>query len=135
MEWISNRLGGRARARVILLLALALGLDGADLGAVGSMSPILQDAFSISKSQVGLLITASQGAAFLSTLLFGQLVDRTSRTRLLSISVAIWSVTMIACGAAPSFTFFVISRIALGLVVAAALPCTASLIGDFFPER
>lgn len=49
LEWLSSRLGGPERARVIVLLALALGLDGADLGAVGSMSSILEHHFSITK--------------------------------------------------------------------------------------
>ncbi len=135
VKWISDRLGGRARAQVIFLLAMTIGLEGADLGAVGAMSSILEHAFGIGKSQVGLLITASQGAGSFSTLLFGRLVDRTSRTRLLTIAIAVWSAATIACGAATSFAFLVIARLALGLVVAAALPCTASLIGDFFPER
>ena len=135
MEWIFDRLGGRARAKVIFLLAMTIGLEGADLGAVGAMSSILEHVFGIGKSQVGLLITASKGAGFFSTLLFGRLVDRTSRTRLLTIAIAVWSAATIACGAATSFPFLVLSRLALGLMVAAALPCTASLIGDFFPER
>lgn len=135
VEWFCERLGGRARARVIILLAMTLGLEGADLGAVGAMSSILQHVFSISKAQVGLLITASQGVGFLSTLFFGRLADRTSRTRLLAIAVVIWGVATLASGAATSFLFLLIARIGLGLTVAATLPCAASLVGDFFPER
>lgn len=135
MDWSSGRLGGAARARVILLLAAALGLSGADLGAVGSMATILQERFSIDETRVGMLITASQGAAAISTLFFGWLVDRTRRTRTLAVAVLLWGLAMLACGGATSYLQLLIARIGLGVVAAATLPCTASLVGDYFPGR
>lgn len=133
VDWLSGRLGGRERMQIIFLLAMALGLDGADLGAIGAMSSTLQQHFSISKSQIGLLISASKGIGIFSTLFFGSFVDRTRRTRLLAIAVALWGVMMIICGAATSFMFLLMARLGLGAVSAATLPCTASLIGDYFP--
>ncbi|MEJ2720102.1 MAG: MFS transporter [bacterium] len=128
-EW----LGGPARARVIVLLAGMLALGGADLGAIGSMADILQDHFSISTSQIGYLVAASRGAGIVSTLLFGWLVDRSNRTRLLAGAVMLWGAVMLVCGVAPSYEFLLIIRIGLGFVAAAAYPAAASLIGDFFP--
>lgn len=135
IEWISLRLGGPERARVISILALVLGLDGADLGAVGSMSPILEHYFHINKAQVGILISASKGVGIFSTLFFGSIVDRLNRARLLAWIVVLWGVAMALCGAVPSFMILLIGRIALGIVAAATLPCVASLIGDYFPGR
>lgn len=131
--WLGQRFGGPARMRVILLLGMILGLSGADLGAVGAMSTILQHQFSISKSQVGILVAASQGTGAFCTLLFGWLVDRANRTRILAIAVALWGLAMAACGAMNSYPLLLAARVFLGAVAAATLPCTASLIGDFFP--
>lgn len=135
VDRVSERLGGRLQARVILLLGMTLGLSGADLGAVGSMSSILQHHFSITKAQIGILVAASQGTGVFSTLFFGWWVDRAKRTRLLAITVALWGLAMIACGAATSYRFLLVARVGLGAVAAATLPCTASLVGDFFPGR
>lgn len=134
-DWTSKCFGGRARARVILLLAAALGLSGADLGAVGSMASILQGHFSITKLQIGMLVTASQGAGIFSTLFFGWLADRTRRTRVLAIAAVFWGLAMLACGAATSYPFLLMARVGLGVVAAATVPCAASLIGDYFPEH
>lgn len=137
--WVRTRdfvfayLGGPKRARVIILLAAALGLDGANLGAVGSMSSILEHHFSITKAQVGLLISAAKGVGVFSTLFFGSVVDHSRRTRLLAIVVMLWSLAILACGAASSYFFLVMTQVALGVVAAATVPCTASLIGDYFP--
>jgi MFS family permease len=50
----------------------------------------------------------------------------------LGIVVALWSVAMVATGAAPTYTALLVSRLGLGVVTAAAMPLVASLIGDFF---
>lgn len=134
-DWLAKRVGGPERLRAIALLAMALGLDGADLGAVGSMSTILEHHFSISKAQVGLLVSVSKGIGIFSTLFFGSVVDRLNRTRLLSWIIGLWGVAMVVCGAATSYHFLLIGRLILGAVAAATLPCVASLIGDFFPGQ
>lgn len=133
LEWLSSRLGGPERARVIVLLALALGLDGADLGAVGSMSSILEHHFSITKIQIGYLICASKGIGVFSTLFFGSSVDRIRRIRLLTWVVLIWGAAQVLSGAVSSYIGLIIGRLILGAVAAATLPCVASLIGDYFP--
>ncbi|MEO6955122.1 MAG: MFS transporter, partial [Antricoccus sp.] len=53
--------------------------------------------------------------------------------KLLSISIFIWCAAIVSCGAATSYSVLLITRIALGLLVAAAGPLVASLIGDLFP--
>lgn len=135
IDWLSQRVGGQQRLRVIFLLAMALGLDGADLGTVGALSPILQHHFSISNSEIGLLIGVSKGVGVFSVLFFGSIVDRARRTSLLAIAIALWAMAIIACGAAFSYSFLLFTRLALGIVAAATLPCTASLIGDYFPGQ
>lgn len=128
----AERLGGRAHARVILTLACVFGLDSADKGAVGAMNLKLQRAFNIGQTEIGLLVTASSLVMAIATLPYGWLIDRVSRTHLLSIVIVLWGVAMAITASATSFVYLIAARAALGLVIAAATPAVASLVGDFF---
>lgn len=130
-----DRLGGRARARVILVLAFVLGLDGSDKGAVGAMAAQLQQAFNVGTTEIGLLFAVTSFLGAMGTLPYGRAVDRFSRTRLLSIVVLVWGVVMAISASSTSYVYLVASRAALGAVVAAAVPAVASLVGDYFPPR
>jgi predicted MFS family arabinose efflux permease len=125
--------GGKARLRVVLLLGAVLSLQSADTGTVGALAPQLESAFHIGNTEVGLLITASSLVAAASSLPMGVLVDRTNRVRLLVVTVSLWSVCMAASGLATSYGVLLVTRLALGTVIAAAGPAVASLTGDLFP--
>jgi predicted MFS family arabinose efflux permease len=127
--------GGPARARVILLLAAALGVQGADVATVSATGNDLQQAFGIGNTAIGLLVSVTALAGALGTLPIGVLTDRTRRTRLLAISIGLWAVATVFAGAATSFVWLVIARAALGVVTATTGPTIASLTGDFFPAR
>ncbi len=125
--------GGKARLRVVLLLGGVLSLQSADTGTVGALAPQLERAFHIGNTEVGLLITASSLVAAASSLPMGVLVDRTNRVRVLVVTVSLWSVCMTASGLATGYAALLVTRLALGTVIAAAGPAVASLTGDFFP--
>ncbi|MBO0784846.1 MAG: MFS transporter [Actinobacteria bacterium] len=121
------------QARVVLILAAVLGLNGADQATVSATADNLKQAFQLTNTDVGLLVTvvALAGAAF--TLPVGVLTDRTRRTRLLALSIAAWSVATFFSGAALSYPWLLISRTLLGAVAATSGPTVASLTGDYFP--
>lgn len=114
---------------------LRAGLNTADAATVGAIAPELEAALNISDTGIGLLVTASTGVGAISTLPMGMLADRINRTRMLTVAIVIWSAAMVISGAVPSYPMLLISRLALGVVVGAAAPAVASLIGDMFePE-
>ncbi|MGH3633607.1 MAG: MFS transporter, partial [Mycobacterium sp.] len=118
---------------MIVLLAGVLGLSAADAATVGAIAPELERSLRIGNTDIGLLVAASIGVGALATLPVGVWVDRINRTRLLWISVLLWSAAMIVSGAASSYPMLLITRLALGAVVATAWPAVASLTGDLFP--
>ncbi len=128
-----DRVGGPARMQVILVLAAALALDGADKGTVSATAGNLESAFGVGNTDIGLLVTASTLTGALMTIPVGALTDRVNRTRLLSGSVMIWGAAMVMSAIAPSYLWLLLSRIALGAVTATAGPTVASLTGDYFP--
>ncbi len=130
--WVLRQLDGRASARVVAVLALVFALDSADKGAVGAMALPLQHSFGIGPTKLGLLLTVSSLAGALGTILFGWLVDRASRVRLLLIAVLVWAAAMLATAAATSYLHLLVTRVALGIVTAASIPAVASLTGDYF---
>lgn len=131
-EPLAHAVGGRARLKVIILLACVLALDAADKATVGAVAAELKQALHISNVEVGWLVTASTAIGALITLPFGALADRVHRNRLLVVCILAWSVMMVVSGAAVSYWMLLLSRLALGAVVAAAAPTVMSLIGDFF---
>lgn len=120
---------------VIVLLGAILGLETADTSTIGSVAPQLQAGLHISHAQVGLLLSVSLGLGALATLPVGLLVDRVRRVPLLAASIAVWSLALVGCGAAGSYTILLLFRFALGAISATAWPAVASLIGDYFGPR
>jgi predicted MFS family arabinose efflux permease len=124
--------GGRARLKVIVLLALVLSLDAADKATVGAVATPIKAALHVGNLQIGWLVTASTAVAAVVTLPFGALVDRVRRVRLLTVALVVWSLSMLASGAAVSYPTLLLSRLALGAVASVASPAVTSLTGDFF---
>jgi predicted MFS family arabinose efflux permease len=132
-QWAVGLVGGPARLKVIVLLACVLGLDAGDKATVGAIAPQLEQALHIGNVQIGLLVTVSTAIGAFATLPLGILADRVRRVRLLTIAIFVWSLAMAVSGAADSFLMLLVTRLALGVIVATAAPTIASLIGDFFP--
>ncbi|MGH8259267.1 MAG: MFS transporter [Steroidobacteraceae bacterium] len=125
--------GGADRLRIIVLLGSVLGLDAADKGTVSAVSDALKGVFHIGNTEIGLLFAAVSFVGAAATLPMGILADRLSRKHVLMVAISLWCVAMLVSASATSFIYLLITRLALGVVTAAAWPCVASLTGDFFP--
>lgn len=132
---LAEAVGGRARRRSVLVLAAVLSLSSADSGAIGAVAAQLKSAFHVGNTQIGLLATISALVGAVASLPMGVLADRSSRTKVLSAAIAMWSAAMVVSGLSVSFLMLVLTRLALGVVTAAAGPHVASLLGDLFPAR
>jgi MFS family permease len=127
-----DAVGGSLHARVVLLLALVLGLSGADTATVGASATELRRGLGITNTDIGLLVATPALIGALASLPFGILADRVDRTRTLGLAIVLWGGAMIWSAAAADFTHLLLSRLALGAVTAAAGPIVASLVGDYF---
>jgi predicted MFS family arabinose efflux permease len=133
-QWI-EAVGGPQRGRIVVLLACVLGLEAADQGTIGAVATQLERSLSISHTELGALASATALVAAITTLPLSALADRIPRVPILAASVVLWSGAMVVSGASNSYEMLLLSRIALGAVIAAAGPALASLTGDFFPSR
>jgi predicted MFS family arabinose efflux permease len=64
-----------------------------------------------------------------------RLADRSSRVRLLSICLLLWSMMTALCGLAQNFQTLVLARVGVGIGEAGCMPPAHSLIGDYFPRE
>jgi len=125
--------GGPARTRVILLLAGVLALNSADTATVGASATQLRQGLHISNTDIGLLVAVTAAVVAVFSVPFGVLVDRTHRIALLTTTVALWGVVMVASASVGSFRALLVLRVVLGALTAASGPGVASLVGDYFP--
>lgn len=133
MDRLVDHVGSGARLRVIVLLAAVLGLNAADQGAIGAVAPQLEASLHISNLQLGLLVTVTALVGAVATVPMGNLVDRSTRVRLVSFAIVLWGVAEAASGLSSSYGMLVGTRVALGAVTAVGGPAVASLVGDLFP--
>jgi MFS family permease len=129
---VVKRSGGPARARVIVLFALVLALNGADASTVGAIAPQLETSLHINNTDIGLLSSVSLLIGAVFTVPVGLLVDRTKRMPLLALTVLLWSLASMFSAFAGGFGSLLLTRLALGAVAASAGPAIASLTGDYF---
>jgi MFS family permease len=129
---LTDHLGGAERARVIVLLASVLALAGADAATVGAAAIQLRADLGISNTEIGLLVTVTSLVAAATSLPFGVLADRVTRTRVLAAAIVLWGAAMLWASTVSSFQELLLARVFLGAVTAAAGPVTASLVGDWF---
>ncbi|HET9691353.1 MAG TPA: MFS transporter [Acidimicrobiales bacterium] len=125
--------GGSARRTVVLVLAGVLGLQAADTGAIGALAAPIEGAFKVGNTDIGLLVAVTTLVGAVATIPFGVLTDRVGRSRLLQWSVVAWVAATVLSAVAVDYPMLLLSRLALGAVVAAAGPAVASLVGDLFP--
>lgn len=126
--------GGPARTKVVVLLGCALGLDTADAGSVGAVAAKLEHALSLNNTELGILAAVPAICSAIATVPMGVLADRTSRVRLLWLTMLAFAIAEGASGLAQSYGTLLVIRAALGLAAAAAMPAVASLVGDLFPS-
>jgi len=131
---VTHALGGRERARVIVLLAGVLALSSADASTVGAAAAPLRSSLHISNTDIGLLVSVTSIVAALASLPFGMLADHVRRVRVLGATITLWAVAMFWSATVSSFGELLLTRVFLGAVTASAGPLVASLIGDYFPS-
>ena len=126
------RVAGRSLTLTILLVVFALNFMDRQILAVLA-EPIKRD-LALSDTQLGLLYGLAF-AVFYSILgiPLGRLADRFDRARILTVSVALFSLMTALCGVAASYWQLLLARIGVGIGEAGTNPPSHSMIADLFP--
>ena len=126
------RLGRRALA-VLTLINLFNYLDRWIVAALAES--MKHSELGLSDTQLGSLMTGFIIVYMVAAPLFGSLGDARSRTRLLGLGVAIWSVATALAGLATSYASLFAARAAVGVGEAAYGTISPALLADYFPRE
>ncbi|HEY0428023.1 MAG TPA: MFS transporter [Pyrinomonadaceae bacterium] len=102
------------------------------LGAVGEQ---IRTELALSDAALGALGTAFTLLYAFVGIPLGRLADESSRRKILSAGVFVWSLMTAASGFATSFWQIFALRLGIGVGEASCAPAATSLIGDLFPAK
>ena len=97
------------------------------------LGPILIRAFGIGTHEFGLLVASYSFSAGLSGLLAATFIDRFERKRLLMIMFALFGLSTLACGLAPSYGTLLVARGMAGAFGGVMGAMVQTIIGDVIP--
>ncbi len=122
------------RGAVLAMLLLVYTFNFVDRQILSILAPAIREDLGLSKSEMGLL----GGLAFAllySTLAIplSWLADRTSRTWVITASLAAWSGFTALCGLAGNFTQLFLCRLGVGVGEAGGVAPSYAVIADYFP--
>jgi len=129
-----TKLEARASFALFVLFAINL-LNFFDRQLPGALAEPIRKEFHLSDTTLGLLGTVATLMYALVGLPLGRLADKWSRTRLIAIATAVWSLLTGASGLAHNYVQLFVSRLGVGLGEAGCAPAGQSLIGDLFPPH
>ncbi len=96
-------------------------------------APVADGGLGLSNFEGGLLATAFLLGYFLTSPFFGARADKGSRTGLIALGVAIWSVATAATGLSHSFATMMIARVVVGVGEASYATLAPTIIDDLTP--
>ena len=133
---IADMLALKRRGWTLALLTLTYFFSFMDRQILAILLEAIKADLKLSDTQLGLL-SGLVFAIFYATLgiPIARLADRTSRKRIIAISLAVWSAMTALSGVAQNFTQLVLARIGVGVGEAGAGPPSHSIIADLYPPE
>ena len=98
-----------------------------------AVAPRIKEELSLTDTQLGFLGSAFLFSYFIASPLFGWMGDRLSRTRLMAVGVATWSLATAGGGLARNFLQMAFARGAVGVGEASYAAISPALISDYYP--
>ncbi len=116
---------------VAVVLACAAAINYADRAVLSSVLPLLRSDLHLSDVELGSLGSVFLWSYALASPLAGILADRVSRSRLVWLSVFLWSLVTLCTGLCSSFGQLIGARVLLGLAESLYLPAATALLADY----
>ena len=126
---------GNLPLRITWLCALALVLEGYDIGAMGYTIPTLSHAWHLRPVAFTPALTAGSVGLFAGSLLCGWLGDRLGRKAVLVGCVAMFGVMSLVTATVATSLWLTIVRFGTGIGLGGGIPTSITLLSDFSPPR
>lgn len=120
----------------LALVALTNAMSLLDRNILAILAPRIKADLAIGDAELGLLYGTVFALFYaLFSLPLGRLSDGWIRTRILSISIAFWSLASCLAAFANGFAMLAVSRLGVGIGEGATQPAGTSLLLDYFPRH
>jgi len=114
--------------RIVGLLAVASFINYVDRGSLATAAPLVREEFSLSSTQLGLLLSAFFWSYAPGQLPAGWLAERFNARRVLACGLAIWGAATALAGLAPGFVTLLVLRILLGCGESVMFPASFKIL-------
>jgi MFS family permease len=124
------------RSYVLVVLVIVYTFNFIDRQIVGILAIPIKAELRLSDSQLGLM--GGLAFALFYTLLgipIARLADRVSRTWIMTVALALWSLMTAMCGLTQNFAQLFVARVGVGVGEAGGVAPAYSLICDYFPAQ
>lgn len=118
---------------VAAVLAIAYMVGYIDRQALSLMTDMVKADLGASDTKMGLLNGSFGFFYAIAGMPIAYLADRKSRRAIVSVGIFFWSLACMTCGLAQTYWQLFAARIGVGVGESTLLPCTHSLMGDYFP--
>lgn len=119
-------------APVVVLFLVGM-VDRIETSVIAGVLPQIQAEWGVSDTLAGAMPTAAAIAGALVAVPAGYAADRATRTQLIAVVVAIWSVITLGSAVAISFAMLFATRVLLGAADNIDTPAVSSLLADYYP--
>lgn len=127
---------GKSSAFFTLFVTLALGIfDFIDRQVLAALFPYIKAEYSLSDTQLGMLVSIVNIAIAVLVIPSAYLIDRWSRKKMMALMGIVWSLATGACAFAGTFSHLLIARFFIGAGEAGYNPAGQSLLAASFPRR
>ena len=125
----------RYRSYLLTVLLIVFAFNGFDRVALGVVMQDMKGELALSDTELGLL----SGIAFalfyaVMGIPIARWADRGNRVTIISLTAAVWSISVALCAAVTSFTQLLLVRVCVAVGEAGCVPPAHSLIADYFPR-
>ncbi len=124
----------RGAPGILFLLCAINFLNYIDRYLLAACLPLIKQDFGLSDARLGALVTAFMTFYIASAPLAGLLADRYVRKRILSASIALWSLATAATGRAATYSALFLTRALVGVGESGYSTIAPAFLSDVFPK-
>ena len=125
----------RCFAPTLILLVIALLINYVDRGNLALAAPLMKIEWSMTASQLGVLLSAFFWTYTALQFVMGVLVDRWGANRMMALGFLAWSLATVLTGAAMGFVTLLGMRLLLGVGESVMFPASSKIMAQHLPEH
>jgi MFS family permease len=119
---------------LVYLLAAALFINYVDRGALPTAAHLMQSELHLSKSQLGILMSAFFWTYATAQIPVGWLAERYGAQRILAAGLTLWALATMLTGVSSVYPVLLLLRLILGLGESAGFPCVSKMLAAAVPR-